>query len=56
MRFTLSLLGMGYSCPRKVLINSPVEKLQVSDPSFLTNVNTPEDLEKLNVEYSNHSA
>lgn len=48
----LSFLGMGYSCPRKVLINNDVEKLQVTDASFLTNVNTPEDLEKISLKTS----
>ena len=43
----LSFLAQGYSCPRKVLINSDVNLLQAPDPEALTNVNTPEDLEKV---------
>lgn len=37
----LQALSQGYSCPRKVLINSDVEMLQVPDVKELTNVNDP---------------
>ena len=43
----LSFLSMGYSCPRKVLINSDVKLLQAKNPEALSNVNTPEDLERV---------
>jgi molybdenum cofactor guanylyltransferase len=43
----LSFLAQGYSCPRKVLINNDVNLLQAPNPEALTNVNTPEDLEKV---------
>ncbi|HZY40266.1 MAG TPA: NTP transferase domain-containing protein [Mucilaginibacter sp.] len=43
----LSFLAQGYSCPRKVLINSDVNLLSAPYPEELTNVNTPEDLEKV---------
>ena len=43
----LSFLAQGYSCPRKVLINSGSKLLQAPDVNALTNVNTPEDLEKI---------
>ena len=43
----LSFLSIGYSCPRKVLINSDVKLLQAKNPEALSNVNTPEDLEKV---------
>ena len=43
----LSFLSQGYSCPRKALINSDVNLLQAPNPDALTNVNTPEDLEKV---------
>jgi molybdopterin-guanine dinucleotide biosynthesis protein A len=43
----LSFLSQGYSCPRKVLINSDITLLEVPNPDDLTNVNTPEDLEKV---------
>lgn len=39
----LQFLAQGYSCPRKVLINSPVALLQAPDMRALTNVNTPEE-------------
>ncbi|RTQ46755.1 molybdopterin-guanine dinucleotide biosynthesis protein MobA [Hymenobacter gummosus] len=37
----LQFLGLGYSCPRKVLINSDVELLAAPAPQELRNVNTP---------------
>lgn len=43
----LAFLSQGYSCPRKVLINSDVKLLRAGNPDALTNVNTPEDLEKV---------
>ena len=43
----LSFLAQGYSCPRKFLINSDIHLLQAPIPDALTNVNTPEDLEKV---------
>ena len=41
----LQFLAQGYSCPRKVLINSPVHLVDAPDPDALINVNTPEDAE-----------
>jgi len=43
----LSFLSQGYSCPRKVLINSDVNLIQAPNTDALTNVNTPDDLEKV---------
>ena len=43
----LSFLSQGYSCPRKVLINSDTNIIQVPNPDTLTNVNTPEELERV---------
>jgi len=40
----LSYLAQGYSCPRKVLINSDVETIEVDD-AIIRNVNTPEEFE-----------
>ena len=40
----LSYLAQGYSCPRKVLINSDVEIIEVDD-AIIRNVNTPEEFE-----------
>ncbi len=43
----LAFLAQGYSCPRKVLINSDINLIQAPNTEALTNVNTPEDLEKV---------
>jgi len=43
----LSFLAQGYSCPRKVLINSDVTLLNSENTEALTNVNTPEELERI---------
>ena len=43
----LSFLAQGYSCPRKVLINGGPKLLKAPDPDALTNVNTPDELEKI---------
>jgi molybdenum cofactor guanylyltransferase len=43
----LHFLGLGYSCPRKVLMNTPVEILEPQWPAELSNVNSPEDLERV---------
>ena len=42
-----SFLAQGYSCPRKVLINSSIEELQLTNPDAIRNVNRPEDLEEV---------
>jgi len=42
----LSYLAQGYSCPRKVLINSDVEIVEIDD-AFIQNVNTPDDFKKV---------
>lgn len=39
----LLALGAGYSCPRKVLLNTPTLLIDAPDPRALTNVNTPEE-------------
>ena len=41
----LRFLSLGYSCPRKALINSDVAVLQAPDARALRNVNTPEERE-----------
>lgn len=43
----LSFLAQGYSCPRKVLINSDVTMLTALHPDALTNVNTPDEFERI---------
>lgn len=42
----LRFLSQGYSCPRKVLINSDIKVIEPADQSWLMNVNTKEDLNK----------
>lgn len=44
--FLLNFLGIGNTCPRKVLINSDTLILKPDNPDALMNVNTPEDAEK----------
>lgn len=39
----LRFLSLGYSCPRKALINSDIELLSPPQPEELRNVNTPEE-------------
>ena len=41
----LYFLSLGYSCPRKVLINSEIELVKLEDETVLKNVNTPEEKE-----------
>jgi molybdopterin-guanine dinucleotide biosynthesis protein A len=43
----LQFLAQGYSCPRKVLINSEVTLLRSPIADALANVNTPEELERI---------
>ena len=40
----LQYLAQGYSCPRKMLINSDVEIVEIDD-DFIRNINTPEEFE-----------
>lgn len=42
----LHFLSLGYSCPRKVLINTDIELVKLDDTSALKNVNTPEEYEE----------
>jgi molybdenum cofactor guanylyltransferase len=42
----LHFMWMGHTCPRKMLINSDVTLLELENPEWLQNVNTPEELEK----------
>jgi molybdopterin-guanine dinucleotide biosynthesis protein A len=41
----LSFVGLGYSCPRKVLIQADAKIIQATNPEKLENVNTPDDLQ-----------
>ena len=48
----LQYLAQGYSCPRKMLINSDVEIVEVDD-DLIRNVNTPEEFEIAKSEINN---
>lgn len=51
----LQFLAQGYTCPRKVLINSSIEELQIENVAALRNVNKPEELEAvLNLVKNDH--
>ena len=43
----LYFLSLGYSCPRKVLINSDINIVKLADETVLKNANTPEEFETL---------
>ncbi|WP_111709042.1 NTP transferase domain-containing protein [Lutibacter citreus] len=48
-KILLNYLAQGYSCPRKILINSDVEIVEIDD-SFIRNINTPEEFKKAHKE------
>jgi len=39
----LQYLSLGYSCPRKMLINENTHVIPVPDENILLNINTPEE-------------
>ena len=43
----LQFLAQGYACPRKVLINSDVELLELPNENWLRNANTPEERKEI---------
>lgn len=45
----LNYLAQGYSCPRKILINSEVEIVEIDD-ALIRNVNTPDEFENVKKE------
>ncbi|UAM97600.1 NTP transferase domain-containing protein [Polaribacter litorisediminis] len=49
----LQYLAQGYSCPRKMLINSDVEIVEIED-DFIRNINTPEEFEIAKKEITNN--
>jgi molybdopterin-guanine dinucleotide biosynthesis protein A len=51
----LRFLGLGYSCPRKMLINSDVEVLPTPASDVLRNVNTPAERETAQQELAGKS-
>ncbi len=49
----LEFLSQGYSCPRKVLINTDIEEIKMQDPIKMTNVNDPDAYQKAKKQLSN---
>ena len=45
----LQFLAQGYTCPRKILINTSIEKIVPRHPAALNNVNTPDAAEKIRI-------
>jgi len=43
-KLLLNYLSQGYSCPRKVLINSDIEIVEIDD-MYIRNINTPEEFQ-----------
>ena len=43
----MEYLALGYECPRKVLINSPICLLKQRSAGSLDNMNTPQDLKEM---------
>jgi molybdopterin-guanine dinucleotide biosynthesis protein A len=43
----MQFVGVGITCPRKVLMNSPIKLIEPSDQRFLLNVNNPEERDKV---------
>lgn len=43
----LQFFSQGYSCPRKVLINSDIEVVNAVDPQILLNANSPEERQQV---------
>ncbi|MFM1998128.1 MAG: hypothetical protein RL204_75 [Bacteroidota bacterium] len=43
----MQFVGLGNTCPRKVLMNSPVKLIEPSDQQFLLNVNNPEERDRV---------
>jgi molybdenum cofactor guanylyltransferase len=48
----LLALGVGISCPRKVLMNLSIAMMDAASPAALTNVNTPEELQAIRTNQS----
>jgi len=43
----LRFLSQGYSCPRKVLINTDIQLLEIENPEALRNVNEPNEMKEI---------
>jgi len=52
----MSFVGMGYSCPRKVLIQTAAKVIHASQPEKLENVNTPDELKDALLQMKNRDS
>ena len=50
----MEFISLGYTCPRKVLINSDIKKVVATDEKILSNINTPEEKEEALKEIHTH--
>jgi len=48
----LQFLALGYACPRKVLINTDIARIDIHEPRQLSNVNNPNEYQQI-LEYLN---
>lgn len=48
----LRFMALGYSCPRKMLINSDIQLVNLDDMLPLTNANTPEERDRIRAIFS----
>ena len=48
----LEFLSQGYSCPRKVLINTDIEEIHVEEVAFMENVNDPQAFDMVKTKLS----
>ncbi len=51
----LEFLSQGYSCPRKVLINSDIEMIDIEQQEWLINVNDPEAYKQIKEQLANQA-
>jgi molybdopterin-guanine dinucleotide biosynthesis protein A len=48
----LQLLGLGFTCPRKALINSDIKQIYLDNTEVLVNANTPEEMDAIKAKIS----
>jgi len=50
----MEFISLGYTCPRKVLINSDIKKVVAANEKILSNINTPEEKQQAFTEINPH--
>ncbi len=50
----MEFISLGYTCPRKVLINSDIKKVVATDEKILSNINTPQEKQEALKEIRTH--